>query len=265
MKPHHPTHSHKHLLKQKAEILVPEHGGGMSKEVHLINFNKERYILRKCQNKKRADRYQEISIELKKYNILPKLLYRDKNKLLFEYIKGRDLKLKDANKVAYEIGKICGIVTKIKIGHKYNFNEKFYKKLIYLKNRKVLTNLEFRQIKEKYKKLIRKIKPQLRVEIDDITPNNFRLSKGKIYLVDIEAIKYQPKGICFGKSFLKWFKTPKQKEKFQRGFNSVSSSRFLNKQYQEFIYLYFLINNIYGKVKRGDSIDINLKRINQLI
>ena len=49
------------LKAGKIELLIPdEKKGGYSKEVYLLTYGHENYVLRKCQNKKTADSYEEI-------------------------------------------------------------------------------------------------------------------------------------------------------------------------------------------------------------
>src|SRR3989338_7736052 len=102
----------KHVLK-KGEISNLE--GGDSEETFLVTYLGKKFVLRKYETVKEANYYASIHKKLEKYDILPKLHYKEKNKLLFEYIEGRDCKKRDALKFAYQVGRICGAINSLKI------------------------------------------------------------------------------------------------------------------------------------------------------
>ena len=103
-------------------------------------------------------------------------------------------------------------------------------------------------IRIKYLEFEKKFKPKFGFDSGDITSDNFRLSRGKVYFVDIEAVNKTLMGIGFAKAFLKWFKTDSQRKKFLRGYNSVTSSKFLTQDYLNFVYIYFLVANTASKI-----------------
>jgi len=248
-------------------ITSEQGGGGLTREVHLIRYNGKKYVLRKCATKERADLYEKLTKKFEKYGFLPKFLGRYKNNLFFEYLPGRDLREKDALKYSREIGRICGIVNREKLDMKgkFNYNRKFIKKIDFLLDKKVIDKEKYDFIAKKYKEIRRKINLKLGFDLGDVDPNNFRLSKGKIYFVDIEGLNIRLIGVGFAKPLLRWFKTSKQRQNFFRGYNSVISSKFINKDYLQFFYLYFLVNNTFSKYNNKRSYASNLRRINRLL
>ena len=246
--------------------IVPEQGGGLTKEVHLLTHLGQKYILRKCPNLKTADKYEKIYDALEKYGFLPELLWRDRTKMIFEYLPGRDCRIADALRVAKDVGRIAGIINSAKIPFKqYDFDEKFFDKLNFLRRKHVLDYDKAKEVNELYYELKRKAKPQLSMDANDITDGNFRLSQGKIYFVDIEAIKPVPKGCGIAKAMLKWFKTPTQRERFFKGYNQFGDSSFLTPDYRDFVYLYFIINNIYHRYSRNQIKPHNFERLDKLL
>jgi len=259
-----------HLLKN-GEITLHKSdsgNGGLTKEVHLLKHKEKKYILRICPNKKTAENYLNLYHKLKKYKFFPELLDSKGKYLLFEYLEGRDLEIEDASKYAFEIGKIVALITKIKISKNqlFNLDKKFFRKLTFITNKKILSKKLKEELTKRYKEYKRLSKIKVKIDLNDLSPSNFRLTKGKVYFVDIEAIKPEPRLYCIGKGFLKWFKKLRQRKKFLAGFNSIKGSKFLNKDELKFIYLYFLINNIYHKYERKDkSYTKQLKQINRLL
>ena len=53
----------KHLLeKGNVSLLLPEgEGGGLSEEVHLVQYDTQKYVVRRCETLKKAKIYEEIS------------------------------------------------------------------------------------------------------------------------------------------------------------------------------------------------------------
>ena len=74
-------------------------------------------------------------------------------------------------------------------------------------------------IKNLYISLKKKINPSIKLDANDVYPENFRLRNGKVYLVDIEAIKPLFRGHGIAKSFVRWFKTLEQRKKFKEGYS----------------------------------------------
>lgn len=256
------------LNNGKISPLIPESGfGGLSKEVHLLDSQGEKYILRKCPNIKTADKYQRIYNSLERYEFLPKLLWRDRTKIIFEYIRGRDCQKSDASSVAFDIGKMAARINDLGNPRKidYDMDEKFLTKLAFLQKKKVLEPLTAREIQEKYLALKEKAKPKLCMDINDVTPSNFRIYRGKVYMVDIEAIKLCPRGVGIAKGFLKWFQTPLQRKKFIQGYRSVSDPSFLTEDYKNFVYIYHLVHNIYFSYQRNKIPTNQINRLERLL
>ena len=88
------------------------------------------------------------------------------------------------------------------------------------------------------------------LDANDITPSNFRLSKdGKVYFVDIEAIKPRIKGFGIAKFYIQWGKTSARRKAFDRGYSSIYSMKFLTQGYKDFIFLNFIIQEINYSIK----------------
>jgi hypothetical protein len=259
----------KHVLT-KGEVcqLIPDSGqGGLSRETYLIRHEGKKYVLRVPKNKNREERYFEILNKLSKYGYFPKLLCKRGKRFLFEHIGGRDCKKSDALKVAYEVGKIAGIINKLslKTAKKYDIDKTFFQGLRYLLRRKIIDKEKFSRIKKLYMEMRKKAKPMVAIDLVDIVPSNFRIQKGKVYLVDIDAIKSSLKGRGIAKGFLKWFKTPRQRERFRAGHSSVAPIRFLTENYLKFSYLFFLVTNTYVKAKEKRSHQKNLVKLNLML
>ena len=250
------------ILKQ-AEITRTKLGD--SGQTFLVKYKDKKFILRRCNNKKEADFYISIYKKLKKYNLLPKVIDRNKENILFEFIEGRNCRMNDGKKVIYQIGKICAYINKIGF-RKFDINKKAFYNLRTLLDKRIINKEKFEEIKEFYNKLKRKIKPKVAIDPNDIYPENFRLRRGKVYFIDIEAIKPRLKGQGIAKAFIRWFKTSKQKEEFKRGYNSVSSIKFLTEDYLRFCYLNFLLQTIGIKLRKGREFNKeDLKTINLLL
>jgi hypothetical protein len=248
--------------KGKISPLFPTEGiGGVSREVHLIEFKGKKYALRKCKTKDRADLFEKISKRFEKYGFVPKFIGRHKNNLFFEYLEGRDLSYKDT-KYAEEIGKICGIVHREKTmkGKRCDYKSKFYIRLKFLLDNKVIDKNRYDLSAKKFEELNKKIKPKYGFDIGDLSTDNFRISNGKIYYVDLEGINVnRVLGTGFGKAFLMWFKTDNQRRNFLKGYNSVFLSKYLTKEYLDFIYLLFFASNTASKVKNNFDYSKNIR------
>jgi hypothetical protein len=256
------------IKKGKISGLFPPYrvgGGGLSKEVHLFVYHGKKYIVRKCKTKERADSFEEIIEKLEKHKFLPKYLGRKRNNLFFEYIPGRDLTEEDT-RYAARIGKIYGYVNNEKSKRKkYNYASKFKKSLNFLIEKRVINKEKQDIIIKKFNQLHKNLKLKFGIDLLDTDPTNFRLSRGKIYYVDIEGFAFDIIGRGFGKVFLKWFKTEKQRSNFLDGYNSVYSSKYLTKDYLQFIYLFFLIRNTRSKIKNKLDYSKNLELLDKLL
>lgn len=261
----------KHILKKgKISKLLPEDiegGGGLSNETHLIQYNGKRYVLRKCKSKKDADNYEKISQKLFSKNILPRLLYRQDKDLIYEFIPGRDLRLKDALKASFQIGEITAKIHNIKLKTKENYNIKniFEESIKNINKKRILTSKESKELQKLFEYLYKKVKPKVGLDLTDIVPANFRINKGKIYAVDIEAIKTSFIGRGIAKAFLKWFTTSKQKENFLKGYSKHRSAKFLDENYLKLSELFFIIHNTNIKIKEKREYSKNIKRIKKIL
>lgn len=276
------SHKMKHWIKKgKISILMPEgEGGGLSGEVHLIEYDGKKYVLRRCLNVKKAKLYESISRQIEKKGFLPKFLGREGKDVLYEFIEGRDLKQNEKLNMYYQLGKIGGHINKISFN--YNTDRELYRTLkelesgtynpspkvlmrrklskIKSKPKKVLTNKKRNTILRLYHLLKKEVNPKITLDISDFVPGNFRLRKGKVYLVDIESIKPRIKGSGVAKFFLKWGDTSNKKKGFKKGYQSVASLKYLDSKYEDLCYLTFIIQALWFKnhVGRDYSPDLEL-------
>jgi hypothetical protein len=258
------------LSKGEISELVSDSGqGGWSGEAHFVEYENKKYVLRKAQTLKIAKNYENISIKLGKTKILPTFLGRTGKNVLYEYIEGRDLKVNESLKIIKQIGKISAQINKINSGN-FSIKPRFYKQvkeattgifkekktadrpiLTKDKIKPLLTKEKAKRIKKLYLYLNKKIKPPIKLDMNDANPSNFRLRKGKVYFVDIEAIKPRIKAYHIGKAFTKWFKTLKQRKAFLEGYKSVLPIKFLTEYYYDLIYLIYLVQEVNYSCKYG--------------
>jgi thiamine kinase-like enzyme len=280
----------KHILKKgKISLLLPdivEHGGGLSGEVHLVVYDSKKYVVRRCSNLSTAKRYEDISKKLGKYWFLPKFLGRYGKDVLYEYIEGRDLTKIESLKSLKQMGIIAGYINRIKVKNKvdsrfnkqlkqlasggYVLTRKEKRKLKRVKNKRfkvIFKKEKIREIRRVYNLLKKKVKPTIAMDINDVSPTNFRIDKkGRVYLVDIEGIKPRIKGFGFAKFYLKFGKTFKRKKAYEKGYNSVTSIKYLTKEYLDFIYINFFIQKILYNVKIFDrDYKTSLKQLNTIL
>lgn len=248
--------------------LMSESGvGGISGEAHLLKYGGKKYFLRKSLNEKRADEYFDIYSKLEKHGFFPRLLYREGKDLLFEFIEGRDCQTKDALQVAYDIGKIFGLISQIPVSseNKFDLDQKFFKSLKFLLEKGIIDKEKYSRIEEKYKELRGKVELAIILDISDCIPSNFRIREGKVYLVDIDSVRYRFRGRGIAKAFLRWFKKEEEREKFLEGYGSVASTDFLTEDYLNISYLYFLIVNTKIKIDEKRDYGVNLKDLDLLL
>ena len=269
----------RHLLKEGKIIkYVSKEGGGLSGEVHFIHHKGDRYVVRRCQSLETAQFYEYISKKFEKYGFLPKFLGRYGKDVFYEHIDGRELKKEDSFKVAEQIGRIAAIINKVKV--KGSLDERFSKQLqelvsgrFYLsvkekaarkrnrvENEKiepVFSKSEAEVINKIYVYLKKRTKPLLTLDSNDIHLKNYILSKGKVYFVDIEAIKPRIKGFGIAKAFVKWFKTEKLRDKFRKGYEHISPMKFYNEEYRDFVEMQFLLQRINYRWK---ILELNMKK-----
>jgi len=75
------------LRKGNLKRLLPddeESGGGLSREVHLLKYDNEKYVLRRCRDLKTAKSYEKLSKDFENWKIFPKFLGRSGKDVLFE-------------------------------------------------------------------------------------------------------------------------------------------------------------------------------------
>jgi Ser/Thr protein kinase RdoA (MazF antagonist) len=250
----------------KISILTSSRGSGTTGEAHLAQLKSKKYVLRICPDKKTAEWYIFLYRRLGKYEFLPKIIESQGKYLLLEYITGRDLKEKENKKIIYKVGKICARVNKTKYAGKYK--NKFLDKLTEITDKKIVSEEKSKQIEDMYKKLKRKVKPHLSLDIGDTTNDNFRFSKeGKVYFVDIEAIKYHIKGMSIAKAFYQWFKRPAERKSFIEGYKSEHPISYLTEDYLKLCSLIFLIQRIRFKHNKGEKAVLKkaLLRLDELL
>jgi len=277
----------KHILKEgQLSILLPEgEGGALSGEVHLVKHNRKKYVVRRCSNLSKAKYYESISKKLEKYGFLPKLLGRFGKDVLYEFIEGRDLRQNEKSFVFEQLGEIGAFVNKKKI--KSNSNLEFNKTLrelvsgkynpspkvlirrkrsnIRKKPKSVLSSKESNKIKKLYSYLMKKTNAKIRMDISDFIPGNFRLRKGKVYLVDVESIKPAIKGRGVAKCFRGFCNTKKRKELFIKGYKNISSTNFLNETYLDLCHLLFAVQALHFKAQVDRNYKDDLEKIEILL
>jgi thiamine kinase-like enzyme len=277
----------KQVLKEgKMELLIPERaGGGLTRETHIVRHKGKKYVLRKCLELSKARYYEHLSEKFEKHGFLPKFLGRLGKNVFYEYIDGRDLRgKKERLDNIKEVGKILAMINKYKIEKSEkelfktqvkelvlgNYNPSL-KVQIARKARKVrkkpkalLTKEEGIKILSYFKKLKKELKPKLVYECTDTTPGNFRVRKGKVYLVDIESIKPRYKGLGITKFFNEWGKTTNKRKEFIKGYKSKNSLKFLNDKYKKFIELIFLINRLNFSAQTGKEYKSTIEKIIEL-
>jgi len=279
-----------HLLSQgEIKELLPENeGGGLSGEVHLVRHNGQKYVLRKCDTYLRAARYETYAKKFAKYHFLPKFLGREGKNIFLEFIEGRDLTSNDSGRYLEQVGAIAAHINNSRSFGRMDFrfmkqvNELISGKYSYSGNvdvrryrddskadkrriKALFSTEEGKEIKNLYKTLKREAKPKIMLDTNDISPNNYRLRNGRVYLVDIEALKARIKGFGIAKCFTRWAITQKQQEAFRKGYDSVSSMDFYQGSYEGLCNLMFLVQTLNYKAQIGRDYRTDLKRLDDLL
>ncbi|MGK0209414.1 MAG: hypothetical protein ACI83O_000691 [Patescibacteria group bacterium] len=277
----------------KISPLIPQTGGGLSMEAHLVISKGQKYIVRLCDSEKKAKLYESISKKLQKEEILPIFIQRQDEKVFYEYLVGRDLNENESPKVFYEIGKICAIINNVKppISHEINniFNtqlkelttgnyKKYTKEEYNEKKRRrpnerhdrrrikaIITKKEKKKINSINLKLINSTGAKIAYDAFDVSPANFRLSKGKVYFVDIDAIKLKIRGLGIAKCLYRWTKSKAQKDALLKGYHSKSSNKNISEEYRNLLNLRYLIQALHDKAKLGREYKVQLKSLKDLI
>jgi|TARA_B100000315_G_scaffold47887_1_gene42635 thiamine kinase-like enzyme len=276
------------LLKRgNIEILIPERaGGGLTGETHLLELDNQKFVLRKCADLEKADFYKKMANKFEKKGFFPKMIDKKGKNVLYEFIKGRDLRGKEErlNNIE-EVGKILAIINKEKF--KGKFSDPFEtqirelktgkyipslkvkiarkKRNITSKPKKLLTEKQAKEILNYYKSKKTKLKPEVVYDCGDPTPGNFRLRNGKVYLVDIDSIKPRYKGFGISKFFLEWGKTRNKQEKFVKGYKSKNNLNLLTEEYKDFIDLIFLVQRLNFQAQTGKETKETYEKIISLI
>lgn len=262
------------LLKRgSVEILIPERaGGGLTGETHLLKVDNQKFVLRKCADLDKANFYKKMSGKFEKKGFFPKLIDKKGKNVLYEFIKGRDLRgKKERLDNIEEVGKILAIINKEKF--KGRFSDPFEtqikelktgkyipslkvkiareKRNITAKPKKLLTEKQAKEILKYYKNKKTELKPEIVYDCGDPTPGNFRLRNGKVYLVDVDSIKPRYKGFGISKFFLEWGKTKNKQEKFIKGYKSKNKINFLTEEYRDLIDLIFLVQRLNFQAQTG--------------
>jgi len=245
----------KHIL-DKGEIkeLVADSGSaGWSGETHLIRHEGKKYVLRRCKTTQKAKRYEEIYGKLGRYGFLPKLLGRIKKDVLFEYIQGRDLRGKETASIIRQVGKIEAYTNKLKIKGSVStrFNNHIKESITGVfkvpgkKVKPILKEEKGKRMKKLFNLLKKRAKPKpiLAWDANDIYNENYRVRNGKVYLVDIEAIKTRIKGFGIGKAFNRWFNAERERKAFVNGYKSIAK-HFFNEEHMDLIYLNYFNQEI---------------------
>lgn len=278
----------KYLLKNgKVSEIIPETGGGISGEAHLLEYKNKKFIVRICQNIKTAKKYEKISLELKKFKIFPNFLGRYGKNVFYEFLEGRDLRENERLDVYRQMGRITAIVgtlnklkgenrfyTQVKKLESGNFftenhrvkrrNERYGERLDKRRIKAIFSKKMAKEVRELYEYLSKSFKLEFICDINDITNENFRLSKGKVYFVDIEAIKPRLKGFGIAKCFLKIAKNESRRKSFRKGFEEISEW-FFEGEYADLCYLMYTIQDLVFRCQIGRKSDKSLDRLKKLL
>ncbi len=245
--------------------------GGESNEVHLLTYADKKYILRKYSNTDDCDWSFYTHNLLKEHGFLPKIIFKKDKNLILEHINGRNCTKNDADDVAYEIGRICGIVNNTgiderEIKKRSDYEEIFFKYLKNVVKKGVISNKNSISCEEAYKFYRDRIEIITSLDADDVHCDNFMLTGNKIYFVDVDSIKVRIKGRGVTKAFSRWFRKEDQRKKFINGYNTVNSLDFYHGDYRKFCELNFLITSIYyGLESRGKPNEKDMTDLENLI
>lgn len=253
------------LKKAKIKSMSLEGGIGSTGEAHLAVLNKKKYLLRICKDNETAEKYFKYYNKFKKYNFLPRLLDKKDHYLLFAFINGEVCNHKETKKVIAQIGRICAIINKSK--EKWNCEEYFSKRIAKIEEKKILDRGRIDKVKELYLNLKTKVRIQTSLDANDVTNDNFIKKTGKVYFVDIEAIKPTIKGYGIAKAFFSWFKEEKEREYFREGYNTISPISFFNTNYMKLATLLFIVQRLNFKFDKGERgiVKLTIKKLDKLL
>jgi hypothetical protein len=271
----------------KISEIIPETGGGISGEAHLLEYKNKKFIVRICRDLKTAKKYEKISLKLKKFKIFPKFLGRYGKNVFYEFLEGRDLRENEILDVYRQMGRITAIVgtfdnlkgetrfyAQVKKLESGNFftenhrvqrrNERYGERLDKRRIKSIFSKKMAREVEDLYEYLSKNFKLEFICDINDITKENFRLSKGRVYFVDIEAIKPRLKGFGIAKCFLKIAKTENRRKSFKKGFEEVSEW-FFEGEYADLCYLMYTVQDLVFRCQIGRKHDESLNRLKKLL
>jgi thiamine kinase-like enzyme len=242
---------------------ISKEGMGSTGEAHLAVLDGQKYLLRICPSEK-VQRYINYYRKFRKYGFIPRLLERKNNYLLFEFIDGRVAHEHESPKVIKEVGKICAIINKLGARYSFKRERSFLEKLDEVKRKKVISQTIYDETLRLYKELKTKVKLKTSLDAGDVTSDNFMIGKnGRVYFVDIEAIKPNIKGMGIAKSFAVWFKKENEKEHFREGYKSIGSMDFYTDDYGKLATLLFFVQRIRFKANK-EEMDVVRRTINKL-
>lgn len=283
------------VVNGNLEILRPDGniGGGLTGEVCLLVYDNKKYVVRMCESEGRAKSYESISRKLSKYKILPKFIGRNDKNVFYEYLEGRDLKRDEVLKFFEQIGFVCGKINNLDGEKNGDINSNFNKQLIELvsgnyrkftldemkkkrarrpnerydkrKIRALFTQEEGKKLKKINTNLINKTGATTSLDAFDVSPANFRLSEGKVYFVDIDAIRTRVKGIGVAKCLFGWVKNRKQGQSFLKGYSSALKDDFLTEEYMDLLNLHFLVQSLHDRAKLGRDYKEQYKKLKMLL
>lgn len=274
------------IRKGEISILLPEEDcGGLTGEVHLVTYDDKKFVIRRCKKLATARYYEELSKKFEKYGFLPKFLGRYGKDVAYEFIKGRDLRDSERLSVFEEIGKIAGMINSVKsnknadlefynnlnelVSGNYRFTEKVAtrraRNKITKKPKKVLKNKKADEIKKVYLKIKKIVKPKITLDAGDFIPGNFRMRKGKVYLVDIECIRPLIKGQGISKFLRFWGDTPQRERAFMNGYSKYIKPEIKKEEYKDLIDLRFNVQALWFRTQVARKFKENLKAIEKIL
>lgn len=248
------------ISKNKYYLPGHSHEGGATKETHFVVYRKRKYVLRICNDKKSESYCHEAFKYFSKSKILPNLIEENGENFLIEFIKGRDLEEEgESIKIIKKVGEILARVNNVKA--KFNYQNSLHKYLEYLSTNHVLAEEDNIKIKDLLNKLS-SVKLKTCLDISDLTADNFRISgEGKVYLVDIGALKPKFAGFGITKGFFQWFKTREQRKAFNEGYSKISSMKFYSGKYKLLAQIFFIIQVLYYKHLQKKDISPYIKKL----
>ncbi len=206
-------------------------------------------------------------------HILPKFYGRDRNYLVFEFLRARPIIDNESPDIFYKIGKMYGEVNSLKAGDdkKQELKEIYYQKIDCFLEQGIVSRQNHQKILGIYRKLCRNITYKVVLGFNDLNKGNFMIDlENKLYFVDEDAIEYNIKGYGLDNMIYRfYFGSPPIEFKdeytkaFFLGYDSVNSSVFLNQGYQKLLTFLFMIDNVlyFFRTERTKDMHYELKRL----